>query len=152
MALEFLVKKRHCKRQNGGAPDLSQSDCVRCRHHVGFKGPPFLVFRNRVVLFRKFMYNALQVPSWSIGFQLQVALVCYTTYSTWHLVYWYTWTWTISSTRPLGPVKYLVHNTTCSIQQWHRSSLPAPGVLSIPQWIKPCCAQTQDTLIPGYSM
>ena len=61
LALEFSVNK--CKKQNGGAPDLSQSDCVRCRHHVAFKGPPFLVFRNRVVLFRKFMFNALQALS-----------------------------------------------------------------------------------------
>ena len=34
------------------ARHVSQSDCVRCRHHVGFKGPSFLVFGNRVVLFQ----------------------------------------------------------------------------------------------------
>ena len=56
-------RSTNAKKQNGGAPHLSQSDCVRCRHHVGFKGPPFLVFRNRVVLFRKFMFNALQALS-----------------------------------------------------------------------------------------
>ena len=129
MALEFLVKKRHCKRQNGGAPDLSQSDCVRCRHHVGFKGPPFLVFRNRVVLFQNSCTMLYRLPADLLvsSFKSHWSAIPHILLGTWYtgilelglldyFIHWTTW-----PSKILGPQYHMFYSTVtqvCPARPW----------------------------------